>query len=158
MGPLTLGEQLERVESLVEGAIKGGGTVLTGGKRLERPGFFFPPTLITGLNDDNALVAEEQFGPVLPVLCFRSETEAVERANRTSFGLGGSVWSSNPVRAAVLAAKLDVGVAWVNTHGIQGSDTPIGGWKWSGIGIANGVPGLEEFCRIQTLHSAPETV
>jgi acyl-CoA reductase-like NAD-dependent aldehyde dehydrogenase len=154
MGPLTFEGQRDRIVSLVDDARARGAIVEAGGCAIDRPGYFYAPTILTGLEDDWAIMKEEQFGPVLPIVSFQADQEAVERANRTVFGLGGSVWSSNAARASALAARLDVGMTWLNRHGVENSDAPLGGQKLSGLGYANGRLGLEAYCRYQTTYKA----
>ncbi len=151
LGPINNRPQFERVCELVESARSDGGTFVTGGEPLPGSGYFVPPTLVTGLEDGSRLVAEEQFGPVLPILPVRSAEEAIERANATHFGLGGSVWSPDTGRALELAARLECGTGWVNQHGGLSPDVPFGGRKWSGIGYENGRWGLESMTEIQAL-------
>jgi acyl-CoA reductase-like NAD-dependent aldehyde dehydrogenase len=91
--------------------------VLTGGRRLDRPGYFYAPTVLGGAAHGMRVVDEEQFGPVMPILAYRDLEEAVRLANDTSFGLGGSVWGRDPGRAAEVAARIDAGMVWINTHG-----------------------------------------
>ncbi|HEY1853262.1 MAG TPA: aldehyde dehydrogenase family protein [Solirubrobacterales bacterium] len=151
MGPINNPPQLTRVKELVEDALAGGGTALAGGTVLDRPGYFFAPTIVADVAEGTRLVDEEQFGPALPVMPFKRVEEAVERANSTRFGLCGSVWSADPDRAALVAQELDCGTAWVNTHLGVGPDQPFGGHRWSGIGLENGLPGVESFSDSQTL-------
>lgn len=99
-----------------------------------------------------AVVDEEQFGPVLPVVPYKSIDAAVERANGTHFGLSGSVWGTDADRAAAVADALDCGTAWVNTHLALRPDQPFGGAKWSGIGVENGPWGLHSFTEVKVLH------
>ncbi|WP_241004482.1 aldehyde dehydrogenase family protein [Conexibacter sp. SYSU D00693] len=154
LGPLNNEPQLRRVEELVSDARRRGGRIAAGGRRIERPGFFHEPTVVTDLDDDARLVAEEQFGPALPVLAYRRVEEAVERANATPFGLAGSVWTSDPDRGSEVAAALDCGTAWVNTHLALAPHQPFGGRRGSGIGVENGPWGLAEFTELQVLHRA----
>jgi len=88
-------------------------------------------------------VREEQFGPVLPVLRYLDIEDAIRRANATRFGLGASVWSPDPQRAAAVAARLEAGTVWVNAHTLLDPDIPFGGWKESGVGRGNGELGLQ---------------
>jgi acyl-CoA reductase-like NAD-dependent aldehyde dehydrogenase len=106
--------------------------------------------LITDLPDDARLVAEEQFGPVLPLLPYRDIEDAVKRANATKFGLSGSVWSADYRRAAEIAGEMECGTVWVNQHLAVVPNAPICGLKWSGIGVENGPWGLLAFTEIQT--------
>jgi acyl-CoA reductase-like NAD-dependent aldehyde dehydrogenase len=154
LGPLNNRMQFERVQDLVEDARKHGGKVEVGGTALARPGYFFPPTLVTGIGEGVRLVDEEQFGTALPVIPYRDVDDAVEQANRTHFGLGASVWTANVERGTELATRLESGTTWVNQHMSLGRDFPFGGMKWSGIGRQNGPWGLEEFCELQVLNVA----
>ena len=94
---------------------------------------------------------EEQFGPILPVIEYSDVDEVIERANRSPFGLGGSVWSSDLDAATRLAGRLDCGTAWVNDHASIQPDAPFGGVKQSGYGVEFGRYGLEEYTSIQTV-------
>lgn len=154
MGPIANRPQFERVRSLVDRALAAGGTAVTGGSPRPGPGFFFPPTLVTGLDPDAELVTEEQFGPALPVLPFDDVEDAVAAANGTDFGLGASVWTSDVERGAELAARLDAGSAWVNRHALVAPDVPFGGTKQSGVGRANGAVGLDTYCELRTVSVA----
>jgi acyl-CoA reductase-like NAD-dependent aldehyde dehydrogenase len=152
LGPITTRPQFERVRELVEDALARGGRAAAGGAPQEGPGNFFRPTVLTGVEDGARIVDEEQFGPALPVVPYRDVEDAVERANRTHFGLDGSVWSADPDRAAGVASRLECGTAWINTHLMQGPAQPFGGVKWSGIGVENGPWGLAGFYSLQTLY------
>lgn len=152
LGPLNNAPQFERVEELVEDAKRAGGKVVTGGAALDRPGYFYPPTIVTGIADGVRLVDEEQFGPALPVMPFRDVDEALERANATHFGLMGSVWTQDLDRGAEVAARLEVGTVGVNTHGGIDPGVPFGGAKWSGIGSINGRRGLESYAALQVIN------
>ena len=92
-----------------------------------------------GADEGARIVAEEQFGPVLPVMSYRTVEEALERANATNFGLGASVWSADPGRAWAVAQKLESGSVWVNTHDGKNERAPVAGMKWSGVGAKNGL-------------------
>ncbi|MHB1710916.1 MAG: aldehyde dehydrogenase family protein [Acidimicrobiales bacterium] len=152
LGPINNAPQFERVKDLVADAISGGATAVTGGHPMDRPGYFFEPTILAGLSDGTRIVDEEQFGPALPVIAYRDLDDAVERANATHFGLSGSVWSADSERAADVAGRLECGTAWVNTHLALAPQQPFGGFKWSGIGIENGPWGLAEFSEVQVVH------
>ncbi len=152
LGPLNNRPQFERVIELVEDAKRDGARVVAGGQPLESAGYFYPPTLMTGVDEETRLVGEEQFGPALPVLAYREVDEAVERANATRYGLSGSVWSSDPERAAEVAGRLECGTAWVNSHITILPNLPFGGAKWSGIGVENGPWGLLGFTEIQVVN------
>jgi acyl-CoA reductase-like NAD-dependent aldehyde dehydrogenase len=145
IGPLNNRPQLERVSDLTADAKRRGATVHAGGERLGRKGYFFAPTLVSGIGDDAPIVAEEQFGPVLPILPYRDLDDALARANATHFGLGASVWSNDVNRAAEVAKSLDAGTVWVNQHVALTAKAPFGGAKWSGIGLASGRWALESY-------------
>lgn len=154
MGPLSNRQQFDRVRSLVEASVTAGGIIVTGGEGLKRSGFFYPPTLVTGVDEANPLVREEQFGPALPIMPYTDVEDAIGAANAGEFGLGGSVWTDDLGRGAAIARRLECGTAWVNRHGIVVPDTPFGGMKQSGIGRANGQPGLESYAELQTVSMA----
>ncbi len=152
LGPINNAPQYERVKELVADALSHGATAVTGGKAMDRPGYFFEPTILTGLSDGTRIVDEEQFGPALPVVPYRDLGDAIDRANATHFGLSGSVWGADTERAAAVAAQLECGTAWVNTHLALSPEQPFGGFKWSGIGVENGPWGLAEFSEFQVVH------
>ncbi len=152
LGPINNEPQYERVKELVSDALSQGARAASGGHPIDRPGYFFEPTILAGLSDGTRIVDEEQFGPALPVISYRNEGDAVDRANATHFGLSGSVWSEDPERAAAVAAQLECGTAWVNTHLALSPQQPFGGFKWSGVGVENGPWGLAEFTEFQALH------
>ncbi len=152
LGPINNKPQFERVKELVADALSHGATAVTGGQAMERPGYFFEPTILAGLSDGVRIVDEEQFGPALPVVKYRSLDDAIERANATNFGLSGSVWGTDVERAAEVAAQLECGTAWVNTHLGLAPSQPFGGSKWSGLGVENGKWGLSEFTEVQALY------
>ena len=152
LGPINNAPQYERVKELVSDALFHGARAATGGSAMDRPGYFFEPTILAGLSDGTRIVDEEQFGPALPVISYRDVDDVVERANATHFGLSGSVWSSDSDRAAEVAGRLECGTAWVNTHLALSPQQPFGGFKWSGVGVENGPWGLAEFTEIQVVH------
>jgi acyl-CoA reductase-like NAD-dependent aldehyde dehydrogenase len=151
LGPINNRPQFERVQALVEDARRAGGRVVTGGRPLDRPGYFYPPTLVTDVGPGVRLVDEEQFGTALPVIPYRDLDEAIGQANQTHYGLGGSVWTADAARGEVVAERLECGTAWVNQHLQVTPKLPFGGMKWSGIGRENGRWGIEEFCELQVV-------
>jgi acyl-CoA reductase-like NAD-dependent aldehyde dehydrogenase len=154
LGPINNRAQFERVKELVADARQHGGTVVTGGEPLPRPGYFYPPTLVTGVGQGVRLVDEEQFGTALPIIPYRDLDEAFTQANHTHYGLGGSVWTSNVEKGEELAQRLECGTAWVNQHMQLGPTIPFGGVKWSGVGRENGHWGIDEFCELQVVNAA----
>ena len=150
-GPVQNAPQLARVEALVEDARAQGARIVCGGQRLDRPGYFYAPTIVAGLSNGTRLVDEEQFGPVLPVIAYRTVDEAVALANASSMGLGGSVWGE--VQAATaLAPLLECGTVWVNGHAEVLPHCPFGGSKMSGVGVEFGLDGLLEYTQPQLLN------
>jgi acyl-CoA reductase-like NAD-dependent aldehyde dehydrogenase len=155
-GPINNKPQFERVKELVSDAIAKGATVATGGDVMDRPGYFFQPTVLSNVTEGVRIVDEEQFGPALPILTYRDESEVVDRANATMFGLSGSVWSGDVERGAKVASQLECGTAWVNTHLALSPSQPFGGFKWSGLGVENGPWGLAAFTEIQVQYRAKQ--
>jgi len=154
LGPLNNKPQLDRVSELVADALSRGGRAVTGGKPVDGPGYFHEPTILADVEDGFRIVDEEQFGPALPIVKYRTVEEAIERANGTLFGLGGSVWGGDTERAVAVADELECGSVWINTHLAIGPGQPFGGFKWSGVGVENGPWGLEGFTEIQVRHQA----
>jgi len=149
LGPLNNEMQLNRVIELVEDAKRAGARILLGGQRLDRPGYFYAVTLVADIDDGTRLVDEEQFGPALPIIRYTDVDDAIARANRVKYGLGGSVWTRDVERGLELAARLECGTAWVNQHATILPNLPFGGHKWSGIGVENGPWGVEEHLNLQ---------
>jgi acyl-CoA reductase-like NAD-dependent aldehyde dehydrogenase len=145
IGPINNRPQYERVIELTADAIAAGATAVTGGGPVGGPGYFFEPTILTGVGDGVRVVDEEQFGPVLPVMAYSSLDDAIASANRTHFGLAASVWSRDEQRAAEVGERLDTGTVGINSHLIGGERIPYGGVKHSGIGAANGLEGMREY-------------
>jgi acyl-CoA reductase-like NAD-dependent aldehyde dehydrogenase len=151
LGPLVNRAALTRLTGMVEEASRAGAEVVTGGSPLDRPGHFYPPTIVRDLPTGTRLEHEEQFGPVLPVIAYDDVAEAVARANATRFALGGSVWG-DPEAAREVADALVCGTAWVNTHGDLRHDAPFGGLRFSGAGVEYGYWGMLEYTRMRVDH------
>jgi acyl-CoA reductase-like NAD-dependent aldehyde dehydrogenase len=145
MGPVCNRPQFERVKELVADARAQGATFAAGGTPLEGNGYFFPPALLTGLQEGSRIVDEEQFGPALPVLRYRDVNDAISRANASHFGLSASVWGEDVERAQDIAAQLECGSVYINTHLLIRPDMPFGGVKWSGLGVENGEWALDAY-------------
>jgi len=154
IGPVSNKMQLDKVAAYVDDARKRGATIVTGGVLPEAPGFFYPLTVIAGASDDMRVVKEEQFGPVIPIVKYKTVDEAIERANSLDVGLGGSVWGNDAAEAARLAGRLECGTAWVNQHGSLHPMAPFGGVKCSGIGIEFNIDGLKEYTTVQVVNVA----
>jgi acyl-CoA reductase-like NAD-dependent aldehyde dehydrogenase len=151
MGPIQNKMQFDRVKALTAAARADGAEVFFRGEAPAGPGYFHPVTLVRRATDDMALVAQEQFGPVLPVLTYRTVSEAVARANDSDLGLGASVWSGDEDRAVEVAARLEAGTVWVNQHPMLSPDVPFGGVKQSGLGVESSLYGLLAYTDISVL-------
>ena len=156
-GPMNNEMQLKRIEMLVDDAKKSGGRIITGGERPVIPGkeggFYYKPTIVAVLTDEDRLVKEEQFGLALPILKYKDVDEALERANASEYGLGGSVWGPDAEKAAEVAVQLESGQSWVNQHLSGNANAPFGGVKSSGIGReGGGAIGLKEFVDVKSLY------
>lgn len=156
MGPIQNIAQFEKVQGFLEDA-RQNGKIVAGGQVLERDGYFVQPTIVRDIPDSARLVREEQFGPVLPVLCYSDIEDAIARANDTEFGLGGSVWSSDRDRAFGVATRINAGTVWVNKHLDLAPDTPYAGAKQSGIGTEFGEEGLKEFTQTTIINMAKQS-
>jgi acyl-CoA reductase-like NAD-dependent aldehyde dehydrogenase len=144
LGPLQNRQQFDIVTRLVEAAKSSGARVLLGGNPdADQPGNFYPTTLVADIDNDNPLVAEEQFGPALPIIRYSTVDEAVAKANGLDVGLGASVWSSDPAAAREVASRIQAGTVWINSHGMVNPLIPFGGSKQSGYGLEFGVEGLK---------------
>lgn len=144
LGPLQNRQQFDIVARLVDAARESGARILLGGNPdSDQPGYFYPTTLVADIDNDNPLVAEEQFGPALPIIRYSTVDEAVAMANALDVGLGASVWSADPAAARAVAARIEAGTVWINKHGAVDPRVPFGGAKHSGYGLEFGVEGLK---------------
>ncbi|MFC9994806.1 aldehyde dehydrogenase [Nocardia sp. NPDC127526] len=144
-GPLISDRQRERVEHYLELARAAGGTIVTGGARPERDGYFLEPTLIAGLPNSAIPAQEEIFGPVLVIIPHDGDADAVRLANDSPYGLSGSVWGADPNRVRTVVEGVRTGTLSVNGGIWYSADAPFGGYKQSGIGREMGVAGFEEY-------------
>jgi acyl-CoA reductase-like NAD-dependent aldehyde dehydrogenase len=152
LGPIQNKMQYDKVVDLVEDAKRNGARVLCGGEAPGGDGFFYPVTIMADATDGMRIVDEEQFGPVLPIIRYTNLDDAIARANGLDVGLGGSAWSPDVDKAKAVAARLECGTAWVNSHGAIKPFAPFGGVKGSGIGVEFGKLGLEEYTSVQVVH------
>ena len=155
MGPIANVPQLERVESMVGAARAEGARVVTGATRASVPAFpdglFYEPTILDGVDNDATIAQNEVFGPVLTVIPFESEEEAIELANATRFGLAAGVWTRDVKRAHRVARALQAGSVWINTYRAITFNSPFGGYKESGFGRVNGAEAIDGFLQTKSV-------
>jgi aldehyde dehydrogenase (NAD+) len=156
MGPLISEAQRAKVESIVERAVGAGAKLVQGGHRIDGPGYFYAPTLLTMVDPDSEVAQDELFGPVLVVIPYDDDDDAVRIANDSIFGLSGGVYGADTERAIGVARRIRTGTVGVNGGSWFAPDAPFGGYKQSGIGREMGVPGLFEFLETKTI-AAPVT-
>ncbi|WP_203819432.1 NAD-dependent succinate-semialdehyde dehydrogenase [Paractinoplanes ferrugineus] len=145
VGPLVNEDTVAKVDSLVRDAVQGGAKVVTGGTRPAGPGFYYPPTVLTGLTGDAPILKEEIFGPVAPIVTFTSEDEAVRYANDTEFGLVAYVFTGNLARGLRVSEAIEAGMVGLNRGLVSDPAAPFGGVKQSGVGREGGHEGLLEY-------------
>ena len=145
MGPLITAAALARVEQKVARAVEEGGRVVLGGKRAGREGFYFEPTIITGVRQEMEIMREEIFGPVLPVMTFKTLEEAIALANDCEYGLTSSIYTQNLTTTMTALRQLKFGETYVNRENFEAMQGFHAGWRKSGIGGADGRHGLEEY-------------
>jgi aldehyde dehydrogenase (NAD+) len=152
MGPLANAPQLDKVSGLMERARAEGAEVAHGGRvSPSLGGLFYEPTILTGVRPDMEIAREEVFGPVLSVMAFDDEDEAVALANASEFGLAAGVWTESVRRAHRVAHRLQAGSVWVNTYRMVAPNAPFGGVKLSGFGRENGRDAVHEFTEVKTI-------
>jgi succinate-semialdehyde dehydrogenase / glutarate-semialdehyde dehydrogenase len=151
VGPLATAQVLETVERQVQESIRAGARLRAGGQRLERSGYFYPPTVLVDVPRNAPVYREEVFGPVAPLFVVADIGEAIQLANDTTFGLGASLWTNDVEEQSALAEEIQAGVIFVN--GMVASDPrlPFGGIKRSGYGRELGKKGIHEFVNIKTV-------
>src|SRR5664280_2121201 len=152
MGPLVNKQQLATVEKYVQIGRDEGATLATGGHRLEGRGFYYEPTIFVDVDNKMRVAQEEIFGPVLVVIPFDGEKQAVEIANDTIYGLAGAVWTKDVTKAMRVVKALRAGITWVNTYHPTYSEAPWGGYKQSGIGRELGTYGLDEYTEVKQIN------
>jgi acyl-CoA reductase-like NAD-dependent aldehyde dehydrogenase len=152
IGPVQNRAQFERVRSIIADSRDAGHRFLCGGEVPDCRGYFVPVTLVDNPPEASRVVQEEAFGPVLPLLRYSDLDEVIARANASEYGLGGSIWTSDPENGARVAARLETGTVWINSAQGLTPFAAFAGHKQSGLGVENGVEGLLEFTVPQTIH------
>lgn len=153
IGPVQNRQQFEKVQDFLEAARREG-KIITGGKVIDRDGYFIEPTIVRDVSDGDRIVDEEQFGPILPVIAFGDVEDVIARANASDYGLGGSVWSKDIARATEIADRIESGQVWVNQHVAIGPHIPMAGYKNSGLGVEQSAEGLAEYTQIKVVNIA----
>jgi acyl-CoA reductase-like NAD-dependent aldehyde dehydrogenase len=151
LGPLSCRMQFDKVTGYFDIAAKEGVTALAGGHRLERTGYFVEPTVFTEVNNSFRVAQEEIFGPVVSLIRFKDEAEALAIANDTTYGLAAAVWTNSLQRAHRLITRLRAGTVWVNNYRLVSHALPFGGYKQSGVGREMGPDALHEFTEVKSV-------
>jgi betaine-aldehyde dehydrogenase len=156
VGALISKDHAEKVLAYIAKGREEGATVAVGGGRPDDPalanGNFVQPTVFDACSDDMTIVREEIFGPVMAVLTFRDEDEAVARANATEYGLAAGVFTRDIARAHRVVARLQAGTCWINNYNITPIEMPFGGYKLSGLGRENGRAAIEHYTQIKSVY------
>ncbi len=148
IGAINSKEQLNKIDALVKAGVKEGGKMFQASCKLPGKGFWFRPTLFTGVSQASRIVQEEIFGPVLAIQTFRTAEEAIEKANNTPYGLSGGVWSDKGSKVFKVSSKIRAGVIWANTYNKFDPTSPFGGYKESGMGREGGLHGLYPYVKL----------
>ena len=153
MGPLINEDAINHVQSLIDSAVEDGATITTGGKRAERDdGFYYEPTVLVDVKQDMAIIQEEIFGPVLPIMTFETLDEAIALANDSEFGLTSSIYTQNIDVAMRACKEIKFGETYINRENFEAMQGFHAGWRKSGIGGADGKHGLEEFLQTKVVY------
>lgn len=152
LGAINSAEQLAKIQELVQSGIDQGATIHQPKCQLPRKGYYFPPTLFTGVSQSHRIANEEIFGPVLSILSFRTPEEAIEKANNTPYGLSAGIWTDKGSKILKMAAQLKAGVVWANTYNKFDPSSPFGGFKQSGFGREGGKHGLLDYLTLEAIN------
>lgn len=153
LGPLISPKQTDRVMGYIEESKKNGASVVVGGERLDRPGNFVSPAVLTNVTEDMRVYREEIFGPVLAVMAFDDEDDVIRMANNTEYGLASAVWTRDISRAHRFATKIKAGTVWLNCQLANDKSMPFGGYKQSGWGRENGWDGIESYLQTKSVYA-----
>jgi aldehyde dehydrogenase (NAD+) len=160
IGPVVNAKQLEKIETYVSIGKEEGANLICGGKRPEgdqfMAGYYHLPTIFADVNNSMQIAREEIFGPVLCVIPFKDEGEAIRIANDSTYGLAGGIWSRDTARAQKIAEQIRTGTMWINDYGVLGDFAPFGGYKQSGLGREFGYEGLAEYTETKRVYVSAE--
>lgn len=148
IGAINSKEQLDKITALVEAGVQDGAEIFQSACSLPRKGWYFKPTLFSGVEQSHRIAREEIFGPVLSILTFRTVDEAIEKANNTAYGLSAGVWTDKGARILKMSTALKAGVVWANTYNKFDPTSPFGGYKESGFGREGGKQGLGDYVKL----------
>lgn len=155
VGPITTRQQYDKVLNYIDIAKNDGASLLLGGNSASRPecgnGWFIEPTIFSDVKNNMRIAQEEVFGPILSIIKFKDEAEAVEIANDSNFGLGSGVWTTDIGRAFRLSEQIQAGMVWVNTYRAVSYMSPFGGYKDSGLGRENGIDAIREYLQVKSV-------
>lgn len=154
MGPLAHARRVESMQALVADAQARGGALVCGGERLDDQGFFFAPTVVTGMPDDSRVMTEEPFGPVVPITRFKTTDEVLARANALPYGLASFVFTNSLATATHVSNRLEAGMVSINHFGLALAETPLGGVKDSGMGSEGGVETFDGYLTTKFISQA----
>jgi len=153
-GPQVSKEQFHTILGFIESGKKEGAACVTGGKKLDRAGYFVEPTVFDRVKDEMRIAQEEIFGPVLSMLSFKDADEVIDRGNRTNYGLAAAVWTKDINKANKLAAGLKAGTVWINCYNVTDTAVPFGGFKMSGLGRELGEYALANYTEVKAVYTA----
>jgi succinate-semialdehyde dehydrogenase/glutarate-semialdehyde dehydrogenase len=149
LGPLINQDARSKVAGLVDQAVDAGATVLTGGVTEPGPGYFYPPTVLFGVDSTSPILREEIFGPIAPLVTFETDEDAVRLANNTEFGLVAYVYTADLSRGLAISERLETGMVGLNRGLVSDPAAPFGGFKQSGLGREGGHEGILEYTEAQ---------
>ncbi len=153
LGPVISEKQLKKIMGYIGGARQEGAAIVTGGNRLDRRGYFVEPTVIANVNNKSCCVCEEIFGPVVAVMPFDDEDDAIAKANDSTYGLAGGVWTKDCSRAHRMAKRMQGGMLWINSEVVADPSMPFGGYKQSGWGYEYGWAGIDAYLHTKTVYT-----